>query len=150
MVIDSLQNADRYASLHPGFEAAFNYLRTAHLQAAAPGRHPINGDELFAIIQEYDTIDAAAEQMEAHKKYIDIQYMISGAELVGHALLSSQQPSKAYDAENDFMLFGEVPSFFTRMDTGTFMIFFPTDLHMPCIKEDVPVRVKKVVIKVRV
>lgn len=148
MVIDSLQNAQRYTHLYKGMSDAFYYLLTTDLEAIAPGKYLINGDALFAIVQEYDTLDSVNEQMEAHKKYIDIQYMINGVELVGHAILDAQIPSKGYDPENDFMLFGETPTFFTRMEAGTFMIFFPTDLHMPCIKIDKPAKVKKVVVKV--
>lgn len=88
--------------------------------------------------------------MEAHKKHIDVQYMISGEELVGHALFSGQTPSKEYSEEEDYILFGELPSFFTRMAEGTFMIFFPTDLHMPCIKVNESKKVKKAVVKVRI
>jgi len=149
MIIDSLQNAQRYARIHKGMSEAFYYLLTTNLAAIAPGKYSISGDDIFAIVQEYDTMDAANEQMESHKKYIDVQYMISGEEQVGHALLGDQTPSKAYDAETDFMLFGEAPSFFTRLSEGMFMIFYPTDLHMPCIKTGNTATVKKVVIKVK-
>ncbi len=150
MIIDRLKNATRYYSVHKKISAAFHYLQTTDLEAIVPGKYVIDGDELFAIVQEYATLDSANEEMEAHRKYIDVQYMIQGAELVGHAVLNGQIPSKEYDAENDFMLFADTPSFFTKMEAGTFMVFFPTDLHMPCIKEHEPAMVKKVVVKVRV
>ncbi len=116
----------------------------------APGTYPIDGTEMFALVREYETLDTEDEELERHKKYIDLQYMVSGAELVGHAFLKNQAPSKEYDATDDFMLFAESPSFFTKMEAGTFMIFFPTDLHMPCLKADEAKKVKKVVIKIRV
>lgn len=150
MIIDRLEHAGLYCALHPRFSAAFHYLQSTDLANIAPGKYAIDGDALFAIVQEYDTMDSASEQMEAHKKYIDIQYMISGAELVGHALLNAHTVAKEYDAENDFMLCADAPSFFTRMDAGTFMVFFPTDLHMPCIKDGNSAKVKKVVVKVAV
>jgi len=88
--------------------------------------------------------------METHRKYIDVQYMIAGAEQVGHAMLDKQQPSKEYDANDDYLLVGDAPDFFTQLHAGMFMIFFPTDLHMPCIQIDKPAKVKKVVVKVAV
>ena len=149
MVIDNLNNARLYYSLHARMQLAFDYLHATNLVSKEPGRYIIDGDNLFAIVQEYDTLDPAGEQMEAHKKYIDVQYMISGEEQVGHALFSGQTPSKEYSAEEDFVLFSDTPSFFTKMQAGTFMIFFPTDLHMPCIKIQESARVKKVVVKVK-
>ncbi len=128
---------------------AFNYLRQTDLAALAPGKYTI-GDSIFAIVQEYDTMDVAGEQMESHKKYIDVQYMINGAELVGHAMCDNLTVSKEYDATEDYMLYADKPSFFTQMAAGTFMIFFPTDPHMPCIKSGESARVKKVVVKVAV
>jgi YhcH/YjgK/YiaL family protein len=150
MIIDRLENAPRYYTVHKRISEAFHFLHATDLTAITPGKHTIDGDNLFAIVQEYDTMDSASEQMEAHKKYIDVQYMILGAELVGHAILTGQTPSKVYDAAADYMLFPDTPSFFSKMDAGTFMVFFPTDLHMPCIKEIEPATVKKVVVKVRV
>lgn len=150
MIIDTLENADRYSALNNGIATAFEYLYTTDLKTIAPGKYEINGENIFAIVQEYETLDAANEQMEAHKKYIDVQYMIDGAEQVGHAILKGQLPSIAYDEAADFMLFSEPPSFFSKLESGMFMIFFPTDLHMPCIKTEQPAVVKKVVIKVKV
>lgn len=148
MIIDRLEHASRYYSINARIEAAFRYLQTTDLYNIAPGKYAIDGDNLFAIVQEYDTMDSATEQMEAHRRYIDVQYMISGAELVGHALLDGHTVAKEYDAEADFMLYADAPSFFTLMDAGTFMVFYPTDLHMPCIKDGDIAKVKKVVVKV--
>jgi len=149
MIIDLLENAERYFPVYKGLDKAFDYLRTTPLADIAPGKYTIDGENLFAIVQEYETMPAANEQMEAHKKYIDVQYMIRGSELVGHALYEQQMVSKEYDAEQDFMLFADKPSFFTAMSQGTFMVFFPTDLHMPCIQHPEAAKVKKVVVKVK-
>ena len=123
---------------------------TGNLNEIEPGKYLIDGDKLFAIVQEYDTLDPAMEKMESHRKYIDVQYMIQGEELVGHALLAGQEVCKEYNDAEDFMLYTAYPDFFTRMSAGTFVIFFPSDLHMPCIKTEDVGRVKKVVVKVAV
>ena len=150
MVIDTLENAGYYSSLNEGIQKAFHYLNTTDLNAIAPGKYAIDGDVLFAIVQEYNTLATTNEEMEAHKKYIDVQYMIKGEELVGHGVFIGQPRSKEYNAKEDFMLFPDQPSFFTKMAAGTFMIFFPTDMHMPCIKVNEAITVKKVVVKVKV
>lgn len=148
MILDTLQNAHLYHGLGARFIKAFEYLQQTDFSQLPKGKYEIDGKNIFAIVNEYDTVDTATEQMESHKKYIDVQYIVSGAELVGHDFLQDKKPSKAYEEETDFMLFAETPAFFTRLDKGNFAIFFPTDLHMPNIKIDTPAPVKKVVIKI--
>jgi YhcH/YjgK/YiaL family protein len=148
MIIDTLTNANSYTLLHYRIEKAFEWLHSTELNNLTVGKYLIEEENVFAIVQEYKTLDAANEQMEAHKKYIDVQYMIKGEEMVGLSLLNNQTISKEYDYETDFLLVSDAPSFFATLSEGNFMIFFPTDLHMPCIKINEPALVKKVVVKV--
>lgn len=150
MVIDTLQNAILYYHLGPKFVKAFQYLTETDFSQVPKGKYEIDGTDIIAIVNEYNTVPASGEQMEAHKKYIDVQYIVSGQELIGHDFLHQQAPSKAYDAEADYWLFGQAPSFFSKMQQGMFAIFFPTDLHMPNIQVKDASPVKKVVIKVSV
>ncbi|AFD06385.1 YhcH/YjgK/YiaL family protein [Solitalea canadensis] len=150
MIIDLIQNADRYAHLGELFIKGFDYLRKTDFQSLENGKYEIEGDRLFAIVNEYDTIDAANEKMEAHRKYIDIQYWVSGEEKVGHDILKDQPLFKEYDEENDFLLAAHQPQYFTLMQAGMFAVYFPTDLHMPCLTNEKIGRVKKVVLKVAV
>jgi YhcH/YjgK/YiaL family protein len=148
MIIDLLQNAHLYYSLGPRFKKAFEYLTQTDFTKVEKGKYELDGVNLFAIVNEYDTVDAAKEQMESHKKYIDIQYIVSGAEQIGHDFLQQQIPSKAYDPETDYMLFADKPSWFSTLQQNMFAIFFPHDLHMPNLMIEKPGPVKKVVIKV--
>ena len=150
MIIDTLTNASKYQSLNSGIAKAFDWLQQTDLNELEPGKYLIDEENIFAIVQEYQTLDSDNEQMEAHKKYIDVQYMIKGKEMVGLSLLNNQTISKEYNDETDFMLVADAPSFFAPLTEGNFMIFYPTDLHMPCIKIEETATVKKVVIKVRV
>ena len=150
MILDTIENASKYTFLGPRFARAFAFLAATDLRSIEKGKHEIDGKEIFAIVNEYDTVDAAAEQMESHRKYIDIQYMVWGEEQIGHDFLQAQTPSKTYDPEADYMLFGEKPMFFSVLKEGMFAIFFPTDLHMPNIKIAAPISVRKVVIKISV
>jgi YhcH/YjgK/YiaL family protein len=150
MILDTLENAPRYYGLGPRFIKAFEYLANTDFDKVEKGRYEIDGKNIFAIVNEYDTIDTEGEQMESHRKYIDVQYIVKGEELIGHDYLQQQTPSKAYDEETDYMLFAEKPSFFSKLDQGNFAVFFPTDLHMPNIRVGTPIPVKKVVIKIGV
>lgn len=149
MVIDTLQHTGKYEQLHPKLAAAFAYLRTTDFTAVPDGKYPIDGDDIFAIVQSYTTLDAANEAMESHRKYIDVQYMVAGEELVGLALAGGQAVSKPYDDATDYMLYAAQPSFYALFPQGTFMIFYPSDLHMPCIKVAESAPVKKVVVKIK-
>jgi YhcH/YjgK/YiaL family protein len=150
MIIDNINNASLYFNMHPLFKQAFEWLQTNDLHIIDDGKYELNGEKLFAIVQSYETKVADNEQMEAHKRYIDIQYMIEGEEQMGHCILKDQRPTKEYSAVDDYWLTDASPSFFSKLDAGNFMIFYPTDLHMPCIQTESKQTVKKVVIKVEV
>ncbi|MBV8251254.1 MAG: YhcH/YjgK/YiaL family protein [Chitinophaga sp.] len=150
MILDTLDRATLYHVLGAKFEKAFDYLRQTDFSKVEKGKYEIDGTHIFAIVNEYDTIEEAGEQMEAHRKYIDIQYVVNGEERIGHDFLGDKSPSKAYSETEDYMLFAEKPAFYTHLKAGQFAIFFPTDLHMPNLRIAVPVAVKKVVIKISV
>jgi len=150
MILDTLQNAHLYHGLGPKFIKAFEYLAQTDFNALEKGKYEIEGKDIFAIVNEYDTVDPSGERMEAHRKYIDIQYIVKGAELIGHDLLLQKTPSQAYDEPTDFMLFDEKPAFFTKLEQDQFAVFFPSDLHMPNLRIDQPIPVKKIVIKISV
>jgi YhcH/YjgK/YiaL family protein len=150
MIIDTLDRAALYHALGEKFVKAFDYLRQTDFANTPKGKYEIDGKNIFAIVNEYDTIEEAGEQMESHRKYIDVQYMAAGEERIGHDFLGDKTPSKAYSDEEDYMLFAEKPAFYTQLRQGQFAIFYPTDLHMPNLRIAGPVSVKKVVIKISV
>lgn len=150
MILDTLENAHLYYGLGPKFIKAFEYLASTDLASLEKGKYEIDGKNIIAIINEYDTVDPSGERMESHKKYIDVQYIVRGAELIGHDFILEKSPAKAYDEEADYMLFAEKPSFFSRLEQNYFAIFFPSDLHMPNIRISESAPVKKVVIKISV
>jgi biofilm protein TabA len=111
------------------------------------GRHEIDGDEMFLLLNDYLTKDCADCKIEAHRKYVDVQYVIKGKESVGYAPLDGRLSVTEYDGKNDFILFtGDVS--FIELNEGMFAIFYPEDLHMPGVgKTKSPVR--KAVVKVK-
>jgi len=135
----------------PGFTAAIDFLKNC--PADQPdGTVEIEGRNVYAIVQSYETKnETGAPRFEAHRKYIDIQFLLSGSELMGWAPLSSLSVSEAYNAEKDIM-FGSVPdsaSAFTFFRAGQAIILFPSDAHAPGLAKGQPQAVKKVVIKIR-
>ena len=149
MIFDKIENASLYESISPLLKKAFAYIKQTDFSKLENGKHVIEEDVLFAIVQEYDTKNDADCKLEAHKKYIDVQYVIQGEELIGIRPLTTQTPCKEYDAENDYALYGDTCSFIKVAPTQ-FAVLFPQDLHKPGIKINASEKVKKVVMKVRV
>ncbi|HAF27831.1 MAG TPA: YhcH/YjgK/YiaL family protein [Bacteroidales bacterium] len=147
MVLDKIENSGLYKSLHPRFDKAFEYIQKTDFSLLDDGKYEIEGENIFALVQEYNTKDAKDAKPEAHKKYIDIQYIHSGTELIGVATLKNQV-IVVTDPEKDITFFDGETSL-VKLEAGMFAIFFPGDLHMPGILETQPAKVKKVVIKVK-
>lgn len=151
MILDTLPLWHRYAALHPRFFRAFTYLEQLSPHPAV-GRHDIEGDSLFALVQRYTTRPVASPQLEAHRRYIDIQFLAAGSELIHWAPLAAlSEVVMPYDATKEAALFAcsdeTVP---LRLRGGQFAIFFPDDAHAPCCAWNEPEDVLKVVVKVAV
>ncbi|MDB6074133.1 MAG: hypothetical protein JWO89_1773 [Verrucomicrobiaceae bacterium] len=151
MVHDTLANAGRYEALSPRFAAAFAYLRT--VDGTQPlGRFDIDGDNCFALVQTYATKPVETAKFEAHRKYIDIQFLYSGRETILWAPLADmKEETMAYNPEKEAALFKLIPdTTAVHVSAGHFTILYPEDAHAPCVEWGVSEQVFKVVIKVAV
>ena len=147
MIIDRIENAARYYPLHPKFKEAFDYISRIDVHALPVGRHDID-DSMYVLVQEYITKPKAEGKWEAHRRYIDLQYVVQGAEGMGYANIHYLQQGE-YIAEKDFLpLFGEGEQIELR--SGYFVLLFPEDAHMPgmALGESKPAR--KIVVKISV
>jgi YhcH/YjgK/YiaL family protein len=163
MILDHLAHADRYRAMGDRIAAALDFLRrpeTAVLEPKALGsehslRVEIDGDDVFALIQKYTTKSPCEAFWEAHCKHIDVQCVIEGAELMGHAPIEHMKVVQPYDDAKDYAKFQPMidgaQTNHIRFDAGMFAIFMPHDVHMPGLAVDgLPAMVKKIVVKVRV
>ncbi len=148
MVIDQLKNASLYFGMGKGIEAALRYLQSTDATRIEPGRYELDGDRLFAMVQQYETKPKEKGFWEAHRKYIDVQYVARGMEHMGFAQLRALKPGQ-YDESRDFLPL-EGTGEFALMREGTFVILGPEDAHMPGMAVDTPQPVRKVVVKVKV
>ena len=151
MILDTLPLWHRYAPLSPRFAAAFAFLEGV-TAATADGRHDIDGDAIYALVQRYHTRPHARPQLEAHRRFIDIQFLVRGREVIHWAPLATLSTvTLAYDAAKDAGLFAAVAHMVpVRLAAGQFAILFPDDAHAPCCAWDDPEDVIKVVVKVAV
>ena len=159
MILDALGNSARYERWQPTLSAGFAFLRDKANAALAPGRHEIEGDRVYAMVAKYDTRAFEDFEPEAHRKYIDIQYIISGREtIMWTPLAETAQPTKEYDGDRDIIFFARnARARPFELAAGHFCVLFPEDGHQPGCHPRAngaggggPEPVHKVIVKVRV
>jgi biofilm protein TabA len=148
MILDSLGSSGHYAALHRSFASAFSFLRMIDPASLEPGKYTIEGDDVYASVSLGPGKKQSEAVLEAHRRYIDIQYVVRGEERMGwRHLKECQGMQKPYDAKADVEFYGDHPSVWVDVRPGNFVVFFPSDAHAPMISAD---QILKVVVKVRV
>lgn len=149
MILDKLANANRYNCLHPLFEKAFDFLRNTDLATIETGVHEIESKQLFAIISEAAGVTKAEYKLEVHRKYIDIQYIISGTDHMGWKDLAlCTEPNDPYNETREAAFFPDKTENWFDVPAGSFTIFYPDDAHAAMVTGENVVR--KVVLKIAV
>lgn len=132
MVLDSLEQADRYRTLHDGLGAAFDFLRSTDPSSLPTGRCAIDGERLFAVVGRETGQGRDRRRLEFHRRYIDVQYVVDGEDEIGWLPLARcRRPAEPYDAERDVGFFADRPESYFRLRKGQFALFFPDDAHAP-------------------
>lgn len=151
MVLDTLANATRYERLNSRFAKAFAYLRTVD-GTQQLGRHDLDGDQCYALVQTYETKPVEKAKFEAHRKYIDIQFIQNGRETILWApLVTMKEETMSYSDEKDATLWKLTPDLTPlQVSAGHFAILWPEDAHAPCVEWGNSETVFKVVVKVAV
>nr|WP_314896811.1 YhcH/YjgK/YiaL family protein [uncultured Flavobacterium sp.] len=148
MILDKIENYKLYENLSERIAKGFEFIRSTDLNQIESGKYQIDNDAVFAIVQEYDTKEVEDCKLEGHIQHIDIQYIIKGVELMGVTTKNNQKIIFT-DEEKDYSFF-EGETSLIRVEEGMFTLFFPDDLHRPCVKLEQISKVKKVVVKVRI
>ncbi len=149
MIFDSFENAEIYYGLGEKFKTAFEFINSTDFNSINEDRIEIDGDNIFAMPQRYKTKNPENAAWEAHREYIDLQYMISGAENMGFVKSCYLDILENYDSEKDVEYLNGLGDF-VQVGEGEFVIFFPDDAHMPCLKIKENEEVYKVVIKIKI
>lgn len=150
MIIDTINNASKYFSLHPLFAKAFEYINHTDLMNAPDGKSDIS-EGLKAIFSNKPgvTADASVAKFECHNNNIDIQLCIHGVETIGWKPREKcKVENGGYNPDKDVQLYNEQPDMFFQLSDGQFAIFFPEDVHAPMIGDGADI--KKLVIKVKI
>jgi YhcH/YjgK/YiaL family protein len=147
MIMDSTARGATYAALHPGFAKAFAFLRDTDLAALPDGRLELDGDRLYVLVMTVDGRGRDGAKLEAHRRYIDIQAVVQGEDVMGWSPLAACRQPLPFDPAKDVGLFGDVSMSWVLVPQGSFALFLPEDVHAPLAGSG---KVKKAVVKVAV
>ncbi len=147
MIIDTLDNLEKYASVNPLFAKAVEYLKATDLKAQEAGKVELQGKDLVVNFSVAKGKTKEQALLETHKNFIDIQIPLSCTEVMGYTP-ACNLPEGEYNAEKDITKFALPSEAYIPVHPGMFAIFFPQDGHAPCISEEESIQ--KVVVKVRV
>jgi biofilm protein TabA len=151
MILDRIDNTRLYVGLHARFAKAFEILRDETMTQKEDGKYAVDSDKIYYTIQRYTTKPLNEGKLEAHRKYIDIQFLLSGEELLGYVPLKGLTTAEEYNPQKDIAFFN-TPKEITKvkLEPGLFCVLFPDDAHLPCRQLAGPAEVRKVVIKIKI
>ena len=146
MIIDALANMEFYKGLNEQLYKGLTFLKEIDVAALPVGRYEIDGDAVFALVQEYETRLPEECRWEAHYTYTDIQYVVEGSEKMGWKALDNVV--KTEDRPEDDVYFFDAEGDHFVLHAGQFAVFALQDAHRPGLAVDGPAPIKKVVVKV--
>lgn len=152
MIKDRIENIKLYEKLSVNLGNAIQCIGQENFLDELSIKGRMEGDGFYVMLQEYETKPDEEGRWETHKKYIDIQYVLSGQEKTGYTNIGNLGEILESNQENDFYFYGEEAcADWVTVHGGDFVIFFPTDGHKPSLNVNNMVsKVKKVVFKVEV
>lgn len=147
MMLGALNDAEMYSCENKLLKKGFDFLKNCNFQNVEDGRYEIEGMDVFAIIMSYTTRNEEEVICEAHKSYIDIQYIISGEEYCMWLPLHRATSVGEIPEKDIYYYEGETHKF--PLSKGDFAVFFPNDVHGPNVKQKENIQVRKAVVKIR-
>lgn len=151
MIASTINQLTLYRNIHPNLAKAIDYILKTDFAMLNTGKYEVEGEEIFYMVNEYQTKSPSECEPERHRIYTDIQFMIKGVEKFGYTAYTNQPPSTDFLPGND-VAFYSVPDDkinYIILNPGEFIIFFPTDIHQPEVFADKPIQVRKVVFKIK-
>jgi biofilm protein TabA len=153
MILSDLANWEVEKAAFPAaLRIGIEYLRNNDLDKLSAGKYEIDGEDIYLLIQETDTALRSERKLESHVKYIDIQYLVKGEEIIGFIRKSENDIYLENELSNpakDFAIYkereGETE---LLLKQGMFAVFFPNDLHRPRCSRTNGSPIKKAVVKV--
>lgn len=151
MIVDRIENANLYFNLSSQLAKALEVLKDTNFAEKENGRYDIDGDNIYYLVQRYTTQPAEQRRLEAHEKYIDIQYLADGREMLAYCPLDNLEVETPYNQEKDIIFFKKPANISAiALSPGVFAVLYPKDAHAPKCQLNGPSDVLKVVVKVKI
>lgn len=155
MIVGNIKEFPENKLLSKELLEAINYLKKTNFSKSENGRYPIkgkDGNDMYVVVTEYETKPKNEKKAEAHKRYIDVQFIISGTETIGVGFPNHKNKLiEEYNEEKDCMFYHEVQDESELvLSEGMFAVFFPTDIHRPGCQLKGKQKVRKAVVKIRI
>lgn len=152
MLVSDLDRIDHQIASTPGLRKAVTFLRSDSIHSLPDGRVEIDGDRVFALVQRYQTMMTDAPKFECHRTYIDVQFIVSGEEVIGWAPWERMTITETYNSDKD-ICFGSVANGRwtpVHLQAGQLAVLWPEDGHAPKLASSSSSPVMKIVVKVAV
>ena len=147
--IDKRMFIQQYLNNEKAWQTAYEFLLKTDLGCLNEGKYNLLDDGTYATITDYQTKDQDTAKYEAHQKYVDIQFVVSGDEYIEILPLDMLEEKPDYDSTADIKFFESTKNGEMRYaDNTCFFIFFPENVHKPCLQTDSVKTVRKLVVKV--
>ncbi len=150
MIFDTVKNMDYYSSVMPELPEIQKFVLDFMAGKCENRRYDLNGDKLFVSPSTYVAKSIDGAEYESHKKYADVQVVVKGHEYIGVAPLEDCTVTKPFADGGDIAFYTSEKGSLTLLEEGYFLVLFPQDAHMPCIKVNDNEEVTKLVFKVRI
>lgn len=148
MICGNIKITKDYSSINENFVKAFEFLKNNNLKELHLGKHEIEGEKIFALVQEYTTQKEEEKKWESHERYIDIQLMVEGQEVMGYVPISDLFIQEDLRPEQDMIFYEEtLKGSNIKFGKDDYAIFFPEDGHKPGCSLDESSCVRKIVVK---
>ena len=151
MIASSIYANEDLSKYPKSIQTAVEYVKSHDFTTMEPGEYPIDGDKIYAKVFDLTSKEIKDTMPEIHKKYIDVQFWVSGQEMMGYAPKKADYPVLEAHEDQDLYFLGNVPDeIFIKAIQGDYMVFFPSDVHRPGTVVAGAETYRKVVVKVSV
>lgn len=149
MIFGNVDQLEDFDFLSDKIKACFAYVNTHDLMSMEPGFHEIDGDDFFVNLCEYTTMSVEERFWEAHRAYLDIHFMVSGAEQIDMCFIENMQ-QKEYQPKDDFLPMDGEPNGHVILREGDFLVCYPRDGHRTAIRVGESQKIRKAIFKVKI
>ena len=149
MVFGNIRDLKDFGYLEENVRKCFDYAREHDLLSYEKGSHPIDGDELFVNIVEYETTTPENRFWEAHRQYLDLHFMLRGPEQIDVNFIDNME-QKEFVEKDDFLPLEGDPNSHVVLNAGDFLLCYPADAHRTAVQVGPPATIKKAIFKIRI